>query len=213
MQHFNQFWLQTVRYLARSRLSRTDLRLDRQVPYRRGEPIKVTVRFPDDSPPPAAGTEVKVVVERKPPKGAGDHGLGAETEVQTLQLAKLEGSRASYEALLTRTPEGEYRFWLSTPAVPGSKPRAECKVLPPPGEMERLRMNQPDMERAAEESHGRFYNLADAERLLDELPAGTRVSLNTPRPPWLLWNNVGMFALVLFLLSSEWLLRKRKHLL
>jgi hypothetical protein len=74
-------------------------------------------------------------------------------------------------------------------------------------------MHQPDMERAAEESHGRFDTLADADRLLDELPAGTRVSLNTPRPPWLLWNSMAMFALAMFLLSSEWILRKRKHLL
>ncbi len=28
--HFNQFWIQTVRYLARSRLGRIELRLDRQ---------------------------------------------------------------------------------------------------------------------------------------------------------------------------------------
>src|SRR5205085_10212902 len=38
--HFNQFWIQTVRYLARSRLGRIDLRVDRQTFYRRGEPIK-----------------------------------------------------------------------------------------------------------------------------------------------------------------------------
>jgi hypothetical protein len=208
---FNQFWLQTIRYLARSRVGRTDLRLDRQVPYRRGEAIRVTARFPDDSPPPAAGADVKVVVERKPVRSSSDGPL--ETEVQTLQLAKVEGSRATYEALLTRTPEGEYKFWLSTPAVAGSKPRVECRVLPPPGEMERLRMNQPDMERAAAESHGRFFSLADADRLLDELPAGSRVSLNTPRPPWLLWNHVALFILAMFLLSSEWILRKRKHLL
>ena len=103
---FNQFWIQTVRYLARSRLGRIELRLDRQTPYRRGEPIKVTVRFPDDAPPPAPETEVKVLVERRPPPPAG---APARREVQTLQLAKLEGSRATYEALLTRTPEGEYR--------------------------------------------------------------------------------------------------------
>ena len=52
---FNQFWIQTVRYLARSRSGRIELRLDRQTPYRRGEPIKVTVRFPDDAPPPGPG--------------------------------------------------------------------------------------------------------------------------------------------------------------
>src|SRR5262249_26265361 len=35
---FNQFWIQTVKYLARSGLGRIELRLDRQTPYRRGEP-------------------------------------------------------------------------------------------------------------------------------------------------------------------------------
>jgi len=184
------------------------LRLDKQTPYRRGEPIKMTVRFPDDAPPPGPEIEVKVVVERKPLKaGAG------EVETQTVQLSKLEGSRATYEALLTRTPEGDYRFWLSMPAVTGAKPHAECKVLAPPGEMERIRMNQPDMERAAEETHGRFYTLADAGHLIDDLPAGTRVTLNTPGPPYLIWNHPGLFAIALMFLSAEWILRKRKHLL
>ncbi len=203
---FNQFWIQTVRYLARSRLGRIELRLDRQTPYRRGEPIKVMVRFPDDAPPPPAQTEVKVFVERILP-GAGG------TEGQTLALSKVEGGRATYEAVLTRTPEGEYRFWLSAPAVSGAKPRAECRVLVPPGEMDRLRMNQQDMERAAEETQGRFYTFADADRLLDELPAGTRVALNSPQPPLTLWNQPAIFALALGLVGTEWFLRKRRHLL
>jgi hypothetical protein len=205
-QRFNQFWVQAVRYLARSRLGRIDLRLDRQTPYRRGEPIKMTVRFPDDSPPPPADLEVKVVVERRNPAVPGD------TEVRTVQLAKLEGSRASYEALLTQTPEGDYKFWLSQPSAT-PKPRAEAKVLRPPGEMERLRMNQTDMERAADESRGRFYNLADAGKLLEELPTGTRVTVNAPGPPYLLWNRFGLFVLAMCLLSTEWLLRKQKNLL
>jgi hypothetical protein len=205
--HFNQFWIQTVRYLARSRVGRIELRLDRQAPYRRGEPIRLTVRFPDDAPPPAADTEVKVVAERRPPGRAG------ETEVRTVQLARLEGSRATYEALLTRTPEGEYKFWLSQPAAPGPKPRAECRVLAPPGEMERLRMNQPEMERAAAETGGRFHSLADAADVPDELPAGTRVTVSAPGPPWPLWNQAAVFGAALLFLTSEWLLRKQKNLL
>ncbi len=204
--HFNQFWIQAVRYLARSRLGRIDLRLDRQTPYRRGEPIKVLVRFPDDAPPPPAETEVKVVAERRNPARPGD------TEVRTLQLSKVEGSRATYEALLTQTPEGEYKFWLSSPSVT-PKPRAEARVLTPPGEMERLRMNQVDMERAAEESHGQFYTLANADRLVAELPVGTRVTVNAPGPPYLVWNHFALFLLALSFLSTEWLLRKQKNLL
>ena len=58
--YYNQFWIQTVRYLARSRLGKIELRLDRQTPYRRGEPIKVMVRFPDDEKPPADQAKIKV---------------------------------------------------------------------------------------------------------------------------------------------------------
>ncbi len=204
--HYNQFWIQTVRYLARSRLGRIELRLDRQTPYRRGEPIKVTVRFPDDAPPPSPDLEVKVTVERRNPAKAGD------TEVRTVQLSKVEGSRATYEALLTQTPEGDYRFWLTQPTA-NPKPRAEAKVVRPPGEMERLRMNQADMERAADESHGRFYTLADAEHLLDDLPTGTRVTVNAPGPPYRMWDHFVLFLLALMLLTTEWLLRKQKNLL
>jgi uncharacterized membrane protein len=203
---FNQFWIQAIRYLARSRLGRVDLRLDRQTPYRRGEPIKITVRFPDDAPPPPPETEVKVVVERRNPGRPGD------TEVRTVQLTKLEGSRASYETLLTQTPEGEYKFWLSQPSV-NPKPRAEAKVLTPPGEMERLRMNQADMERGAEESHGKFYTIATADRLVAELPVGTRMTVNAPGPPYLVWNHFALFLLALGFLTTEWLMRKQKNLL
>ncbi|MGH7226194.1 MAG: hypothetical protein ACRELF_23510, partial [Gemmataceae bacterium] len=105
-----------------------------------------------------------------------------------------------------------YKFWLATPSAT-PKPRVECKVVRPPGEMERLRMNQADMERAADESHGRFYTLADADRLLDDLPTGTRVTVNAPGPPYLMWNRFPLFLLAILLLTTEWLLRKQKNLL
>jgi CheY-like chemotaxis protein len=209
---FNQFWVQAVRHLARQRLGRVELRLDRQTPYRRGEPIRVTVRFPDDAPPPAADTAVKVMVERST-RGGGK--AGGDTEVQTVQLSRVEGSRATYEALVTRTPEGDYRFTLVSPASsgPGGPARAEARVLPPPGEMDRLRPDLAMLERAAAESGGKAYTLADADRLPDELPAGSRVALNQPRPPWLLWNQWWVYGLCVVLLGTEWVLRKRRHLL
>jgi Aerotolerance regulator N-terminal/von Willebrand factor type A domain len=220
---FNRFWTEVARYLARSRLSHTKLFLDRQTPFRVGEPIKVTVQFPDNAPlpggPAGAGSgvksDVKVIAEFKP---QGHPDQATDTEVQALHLAKVEGSWATYEGLLTRTREGKYRFWLSSPDVSkqqpnGQKPSAEATVVQPPGELDRLRMNQQELTQAAEATHGRFYTLASADRVLDDLPAGTRVALNTPRPPLLLWNHWLCFLLVLSLLTSEWLLRKRKHLL
>jgi hypothetical protein len=202
---YNQFWLQAVKYLARTRLGRVELRTDKQVPYRQGEPIRVTVRFPDDVPPPDGKTNVQVTAEYIAP--------GGEVEAQTLKPAKLPGSRATYEATLTHTSQGQYKFWLTAPVPPGAKPQAAARVLPPPGEMDRLQMNRPDLERAALISRGKVYTLADAEQLPAELPPLPRVTLNQPRPPWPVWNQPAVFALAMTLLTGEWLLRKRRQLL
>jgi hypothetical protein len=204
---FNQFWIQTIRYLARSRLGRIELRVDRQAPYRRGEPIKVTVRFPDDKPPPEPETKVEVAATRSPRDKRS-----AELERVTLRLSKLEGSRAIYEGQLNRTPEGDYHFVLGSPIVPDPKPQAEARVLPPPGEMEQLRMNRQEMERAAEATHGRFYTLGDVEHLIADVPTGSRLAHHVPQPPRQLWNHFLIFALALGLLTTEWAIRKREHL-
>jgi hypothetical protein len=212
-EHFNQFWVQAIRVLSRSRVARAELRTDKQTAYRRDEPIRLTVRFPDDAPPPAADVPVKVSVERSPLKGADGSPIAGSADSQVVQLAKVEGTRATYQTLLTRTPEGEYRFYLTEPTTPGSRPRAEAKVLPPPGERERLEMNKADLLRAAAESRGKFYALPDAEKVIDDLPDVARVPLNQPVPPIPLWNNLAAFALLLALLACEWLLRRRERLL
>jgi hypothetical protein len=205
---FNQFWLQAVQVLARARVGRTEVRTDRKS-YRRDDPIRLTVRFPDDAPPPEG--PVRVNVERQSPKaGAGSNG---EPERQTIQLAPREGTRATFEALVTRTPEGDYSFALSTPLPPGSPPRTEARVLPPPGEMDRIQLNEQDLQRAARESHGAYYPLSRADALPDELPPGPRVALDQPCEPLSIWNHPLMFALVLSLLTAEWLMRKKWRLL
>ena len=204
---FNLFWLQSVRVLARNRVNRAELRTDKQTAYRRDEPIRLTVRFPDDAPAPAADVPVKVSIERIPLGGAGP------VDAQMVQLAKVEGTRATYQTLLTRTPEGDYKFHLTDPAVTGAKPRAEAKVLQPPGERERLEMNKAELTRAAGESGGKFYTLAEAEGLVDDLPEVARVPLNSPMPPIPLWNHAGSFAVLLALLAAEWVIRRRERLL
>ena len=45
-------------------------------------------------------------------------------------------------------------------------------------------MNQPEMERAAAATGGKFYSLADVDGLPADLPSGNRVTVNAsgPRP-------------------------------
>ncbi|MGL6094371.1 MAG: hypothetical protein ACRC7O_01040, partial [Fimbriiglobus sp.] len=212
-ERFNRFWVQAIRLLARSRVTRTEVRTDRQTAYRRDEPIRLTVRFPDDAPPPPADQPVRVTVDRTPLKNPDGTTTGPVAESQTVRLAKVDGTRATYQTLLTRTPEGDYRFSLADPADPGTSPRAEAKVLPPPGERERLEPDRPALMRAAAESRGKFYTLADAENLPDDLPEATRMPLDQPVPPVPLWNHAAMFALIVALFAAEWWLRRAERLL
>ena len=69
------------------------------------------------------------------------------------------------------------------------------------------------MKKAAEISKGRFYTLDGADKLIDELPAGERISVNAAGPPVVVWNSWLLFVLALGLFTAEWLLRKQKNLL
>ena len=186
--------------------------------------------------PPGSDTKVTVTVEYRP-KGAEG---AAETEIQTLQLAKVDGSWATYEAVLTKTREGEYRFWLSNPDVSKQQPNGKSRqprqplVVRPLGETDRLRFNRNELiqaaaasrskeELAAATSAGRkepgFYTVANADQVLEDLSLETvaatgQVVPYSPRPPWPVWNHfVFVFVPLVMLLTSVWILRKTSNLL
>ncbi len=215
-ERFDQFWSQAIRTVARSKVSRIELKTDKPTTYRRGEPIGLTVRFPDDAPAPAADASVKVQVLRKPIRLPGQSGLVGEAEMLTVRLTKLPGTRATYTTVLTRTPEGEYAFQLTdgSPTKQANNPRAEAKVLPPQGELDRLSMDRADLEETAKKSGGEFFTLATADELMAKLVVNDRdrVQLNQPCPPLSVWNHAALFGLWVILLASEWWLRRRERL-
>ena len=212
-EQFNRFWVQAVRLLARSRLGRVELKLDKQTSYRRDERISITIRFPDDAPAPPPEAAVRVMVQRSPPaKPDGTPGAG-DSEAYSIGMKKVEGSRGTYTGDIPRAVEGEYRFLMSEPDSPGTRPRAEARVLPPPTERDRLEMNRADLMAAAALSNGGFYTLDDAENVFKDMKNLQRVPLNQPCPPLPLWNQPAVYLLVFLLLVGEWLLRKRERLL
>lgn len=213
-EQFNKFWLQAVRVLARARRGRVELKFkDGSGPYRRDDRITVKVRFPDDAPAPPDETVVRVQVQRHPLPNQDGSPTPGEVETQELVLTRVKMERAEFEGVLTRTPDGLYRFTLTEPDPGPNPPRAEAKVLPPPTERERLDMNRPALAAAAAASHGGFYTLADADKVFADLHDLEPVELNEPRPPLPLWNHPALFGLLLCVLAAEWLLRKRERLL
>ena len=156
---------------------------------------------------------MRVAVTREPLKGPdGAPGPGT-TETGTLVLNRVPGPTVQFEATLARAPEGEYRFEMTDPEVPGSRPSATARVLPPMNERERTELNRADLESAAAISGGGYYTLANATDVFNDLKNLQRVPLNQPCDPLPLWNQPATFALVLLLLAAEWLLRKRERLL
>ena len=199
--YFGRFWIQTIRFLARSKLlsqRQAEVQTDRRR-YQRNQPIQIRVRFPNPGIAPGGG-EVNVQVEQK------GHGS------RKLALKAAPGSRNLFEGALPQEAEGDYLVRLLPPPVlDGPIPTAAFRVEPPAGEMERIPMNEPELARAATLTGGKFYTPETTARLLDELPRPKKVPLDTD-PPIPLWNTWAVLGLFLAVITAEWVLRKRKQL-
>jgi hypothetical protein len=200
--YFGRYWLQTIRFLARSKLvgkGKAEVQTDRQR-YSRNDPVLIRVRFPNPAVAPGS-REVKVEVDRK--GGSGPRQVPLKAAPSTPSL---------FEGVLSQPIEGEYTVRLLPPPVlEGGLPSTTFRVDPPAGELERVQMNEPELIRAAAESKGEFYTPMFTDELLTSLPKPQKVPLDTD-PPIPLWNTWPVLALFLTVLVAEWVLRKRKQM-
>jgi hypothetical protein len=198
---FGRFWIQTIRFLARSKLMgqrQAEVSTDRRR-YQRNQPIQIRVRFPNPGIAPTAG-EVVVQVEKK---GQGP---------RKLTLKASPTARNIFEGALPQASEGEYEVRLMPPPVlEGAIPLAAFRVDAPASETEHIEMNEPELIRAASLSGGKFYTPMTVGTLLKDLPKPQKVPLDTD-PPVPLWNTWPVLGVFLAVLTAEWLLRKRKQM-
>ena len=104
--YFGRYWIQTIRFLARSKLlgqKQAEVPTDRRR-YQRNQPVQIRVRFPNPGIAPTGG-EVVVQVERK---GQGP---------RKLTLKASPGTRNVFEGALPQAAEGEYEVRLLPPPV------------------------------------------------------------------------------------------------
>ncbi len=196
--YFGRFWVQAIRFLARSKLvgqRQAEIQTDRRR-YQRGQPIQLRVRFPNPALAPATGT-VTVQVER--------NGLSP----RKLTLNQVPGTRNVFEGALPQAAEGDYQVRLLSPPI--LKETAAFRVEAPTSEFERVQMNEPELIRVAATTGGKFYTPLTAESLLQDLPKPSKVPLDTD-PPIPLWNTWPVLGLFLALITLEWILRKRRQM-
>jgi hypothetical protein len=201
--YFARYWIQTIRYLCRSRLlsgNRTaELTTDREQ-YRRGDVVQLRVRFLDDRLAPAADDGVTVVVQREG------------SERRSITLRRNTSDRGVFEGSAAQLPDGQYRVWVAAPTLEGQPPSQQFSIVAPPGELARTQMDAGELREAAKISVGKFYRFQDASKLLDDLPRGRQVRIES-LPPRPIWNAPLLAGLFIALIAAEWLLRKRVGLL
>ncbi len=200
---FARYWVQTLRYLSRSKLLGKDrsaeLAADRRE-YRRGESVRLWVRFLDDRKAPEQDDGVTVIIEQEGQQN------------RRVQLHRNPASRGMFEGLLSKPPVGKYHAWIATPALEGGGTPIDFRVVPAPGEFERVQMELAELKRAAELTKGRWYTTIDTSKLLSDLPPGQPVPIET-LPPIVLWNQWPLLMIFLTLIVGEWVIRKRKGML
>lgn len=199
--YFARYWVQTIRLLARGKLGKgrgVELTADRRE-YRRGEVAQLRARFLDASlAPPGEEVIVLVSTSGQPRK--------------RVSLRRNSGVAGIYEGSLADLADGWYEIVIVEPQLPGSSAAVQFSVVAPPGEFAHTEMAAAALAAAAETTHGKFYTIADAERLLAELPAGRRVPIQN-LPPIPIWNRWWLLGAFLSCITSEWILRKRKGML
>ena len=198
--YFGRFWVQTIRFMARSRLvgqRQAEIQTDRRR-YQRGQPIQFRVRFPNPGLAPAGG-DLTIQVQRK---GQGPRKL-------TLKL--MPGTKNVFEGALPQAAEGTYEVRLLPPPSLDRPVTAEFQVEAPINERERIEMNEPELLKAAVATGGKFYTPLEALALLKDLPEPSKTPLDTD-PPIPLWNTWPVLTLFLGLITAEWVIRKRKQM-
>ncbi len=140
--YFGRFWIQSLRFLARSKLAGQTLAevgTDR-ASYHPDQPVRLRVRFPNPGLAPSGGT-VNVEVERQ---GKGP---------RRLALHAAAGAPNVFEGLLPRPEVGSYEVRLLPPPGPRRRPpsrqvhrrASRRRVPPPPHERTRTSPHRPDL--------------------------------------------------------------------
>jgi hypothetical protein len=200
--YYARFWLQTIRFLAHTKLlgqdRRAELTTDRRQ-YRRGAPVEVQLRFLATQDAPPDEQPVSVVVE------SGD-------VRRTVELRRAAENAARFVGTATDLGDGSYVARLVAPKVEGLAPTTDFTILPPPGEMDRVEADVAELTSATRASGGKVYRAEEANELVDDLPEG-RHAPTTRLPDVPLWNSWPVPVLFIALLATEWILRKRHGML
>lgn len=197
---YHHYWIEAVRFMARGKLesSKTPRLVTDRSEYKTEDPIRIMLECRNPSGLPLRQGSVSIWLEYE----------GQTRREIVLQQHPLRADL--FETTLRGLAPGQYYVWV--PVTSGETPSSAFTVLPPLKEWESVQMARKEMETAARLSGGAFYLPNEARQLLKDLPQGRGTLIET-LPPRTLWNSSFVLLLLVVILSTEWLLRKRFGLL
>jgi hypothetical protein len=211
--YHHRFWGQLARWAAADKLLEGGTSQVRygtpRAMYQTGQEVDVIMRLSDEIPAelPKGPARARIVRE----------GTRNET-VAVVELTRREGQPRVLQGKVRDLPDGQYRVELDVPdladrlqppTAPGAiKPRAAEFLVSPPDSRELLELTTDWdlLNDLAEKSGGKVYAPEDAGQLIDLLTR--QAKSHVERTEHRLWEWWPMLALVLTLLTAEWVLRK-----
>jgi len=220
--YFNRFWIQMLRYLVEGKLLGGRARgqiLSSKDQYEVGDTVVLTVRALDEKFGPLLMPELSLRVA--PVDGRASGSAGETPGDQIVSLTPIPGREGYYEGRFVPNAVGTFRLTLSLPGATAEEEKngpaklsREIVVSQPDVEMRNTAMNRSGLSALAEAAGGRSRYLGidevDSVASLIEDRSRTVVVRGRPRP---LWDNRYVFAVLIGLLTIEWIGRKKAKLL
>ena len=219
---YPQFWAQALRWLGTTHTDENRLYLTTDTStYATGDTVRVTAQVYSETYQPQA--DAKVQIEVTPPTGepfqlrtTTVYDNINEREGQALALRNAgENSREGqvgeenrYTARFEVWEKGPYR--IRAMSSTGGTDRTEIYVQPQLAELEAPQLNEALLQQLASRTGGGYFAIADAEQVPESIAfVPAPVFVNTERD---IWAHPLILILVVGLLGTEWVLRKRNGL-
>jgi hypothetical protein len=194
------FWRQLLRYLVSTTPNQYEVAAERDV-YNQGDTVNLRGEVQDKKFDAVTDAQVAAVITK--PSGG--------TIELPLQVSYTEQS-SDYRSEFTPDENGLYKVEMTARrqgAVLGAA-QSSFLVTDRTREFHDARQNVELLKRVATETGGKYYPLAKADALLDEITL--LEGKNSERVSKDLWDMPINFLLLIGLASTEWFLRKRKGL-
>lgn len=196
---YDQFWVQTVRFLTESRLTggkRQLLQTDSET-YELGDFVRISAMLQDESYKPLTTDSQTVRIEQR------------ESAPLDIKLDRDESAPGWYRGVFVPRVVGEYRLRLVT-ETPGKD--LVVNVNAPDIEFREPQLDEGTLRSLARLTKGSYSNLWEAGDVPDRI-SDRRETIITTDEPIPLWDKWVSLAVLAFLLTLEWILRKWNRLL